>query len=245
MLVDYAASKKEAAEFKELYNLALEDVAEAESRASVAEGEESSQREQSEALLKRLLEEQRAGFDVCLVSRIARPRCALLCDTFAPCFAPCFALCFALCFARESALCHTLSDAARARLALPPLQEERAQLKEQLEAKTEQQEKEARIETLRKAAGRRIQNQAITRGFVAWTELWEAKIYALGTLRRIAGKLSVKGVAAAYDVWLRRYVLPTVAARCSAAAALAPSAGCGRLYSLPCSHSWARAPRRS
>jgi len=154
MLVDYAASKKEAAEFKELYNLALEDVAEAESRASVAEGEESSQREQSEALLKRLLEEQRAGFD-----------------------------------------------------------EERAQLKEQLEAKTEQQEKEARIETLRKAAGRRIQNQAITRGFVAWTELWEAKIYALGTLRRIAGKLSVKGVAAAYDVWLRRYKATLVAQR--------------------------------
>jgi len=83
--------------------------------------------------------------------------------------------------------------------------EETANLKEELRAKTEAQEKEARVEVLRKVATRRLANHAISAGWSSWVELWEAKVYAHQTLSRIGGKLQVRGVASAFTVWAHRW----------------------------------------
>ena len=50
------------------------------------------------------------------------------------------------------------------------------------------QAKEERVELLKRQIGRRILNQGLMRGFTAWTELWEAKSYAMGRLQECGAK---------------------------------------------------------
>jgi len=69
-------------------------------------------------------------------------------------------------------------------------------------AAAEAADKEARVELLRRQIGRRILNQAATRGWTAWHEFYVAKASAMRTLRRVAAKLKRPEVAYAFDVWL-------------------------------------------
>jgi hypothetical protein len=46
-----------------------------------------------------------------------------------------------------------------------------------------EQEKEARVELLRRQVGRRMLHQGLANGWSAWHELWSAKTYAMGRLR--------------------------------------------------------------
>ena len=56
-------------------------------------------------------------------------------------------------------------------------------------ARREEQEKLKRVELLRRQIVRRIMNQGTRRGWQAWHEMWQAKSYALGRLRQVAGRL--------------------------------------------------------
>lgn len=53
----------------------------------------------------------------------------------------------------------------------------------------EQQEKEERIELLRRQVGRRLLHQAITRGWTAWYEMWAARASAMQRLSSVAKRL--------------------------------------------------------
>lgn len=52
-----------------------------------------------------------------------------------------------------------------------------------------EQEKQERIELLRRQIARRIMNQGYIRGWTAWHEMWSAKNYALGRLRQCASRM--------------------------------------------------------
>ena len=74
----------------------------------------------------------------------------------------------------------------------------------EIAALREQEEKEGRIDLLRRQIGRRLLYSGLTRGWSAWTELWEAKRHAYGTLQRCSNKLnsSTAGVAHAFEGWV-------------------------------------------
>ena len=69
------------------------------------------------------------------------------------------------------------------------------------QALVEQQEKEMRVEMLRRQIARRIMNSGISRGWTAWLELWEAKTYAMQRLREVGGRLRTPELAAAFGNW--------------------------------------------
>ena len=62
-------------------------------------------------------------------------------------------------------------------------------------------EKEQRIEMMRRQALRRMANRDLNAGFAAWTEMWEARCYALGKLRQVANKLKAPEVTNAFNLW--------------------------------------------
>lgn len=99
----------------------------------------------------------------------------------------------------EDMLKKTLKDQRRA------FDAEMQELQEQLDAKTEAQQREARIEVLRKAAMRRMLYAAVSRGWDAWIELSEARRDALATLRQLGSRIGVRGVGSAFTLWSRAY----------------------------------------
>ena len=80
-----------------------------------------------------------------------------------------------------------------------------ADLTRQLDVKTAAQEKEARIEVLRKVAMRRMLFAAINRGWEAWRELTEARHEAMNALRTLGSKVGAKNLGAAFTLWTRNW----------------------------------------
>jgi hypothetical protein len=76
---------------------------------------------------------------------------------------------------------------------------------EEMATLREAEEKEARIELLRRQIGRRIKNQGLAFGWSAWVELWEAKTYALKALRDVANRLRKPGIAQAFSNWVHTW----------------------------------------
>ena len=72
---------------------------------------------------------------------------------------------------------------------------------EELAALQGEKAKADRIELLRRQVGRRIMNAGLSRGWTAWIELWEAKTYAMQTLRAVGNKLRSPEVADAFGAW--------------------------------------------
>jgi hypothetical protein len=75
------------------------------------------------------------------------------------------------------------------RQALERLRIELAGTEEEKAALEAGKAREERIELLRRQMVRKLKNLDISRGFGAWHEMWEAKTYALGVMRRAAGKV--------------------------------------------------------
>jgi hypothetical protein len=96
-----------------------------------------------------------------------------------------------------------LSAAAAERLvALDRLRIELAGTAEERLALEESRAKEERIDLLRVKSGKRLMNAGILRGWTAWQEMWESKTYALGKLRRVAGRLLMREQSVAFATWV-------------------------------------------
>jgi hypothetical protein len=65
-----------------------------------------------------------------------------------------------------------------------------------------EQEKEARIELLRRQVARRMLNAGVANAWSAWFDLWSAKTYAMNRLREVAAKLRSPELSTAFDVWV-------------------------------------------
>lgn len=72
---------------------------------------------------------------------------------------------------------------------------------EQIAALREAEEKEARVELLKRQIGRRMLYGGLARGWAAWHELWEAKTSAMAKLQSCGNKLSKPEIAGAFDFW--------------------------------------------
>ena len=72
---------------------------------------------------------------------------------------------------------------------------------EEVLAMRETREKEAHVEMLRRQSVRRMLNAGVANGFIAWTELWEAKSYAMGRLREVGNKLRSPELSQAFGSW--------------------------------------------
>ena len=102
----------------------------------------------------------------------------------------------------------------KAQAQLTEVEAEATQLREKLSALTQgsaeaerakeeqlAQEKEARIELLRRQMLRRIMNRDLSMGWVAWHDRWAAKVYSLNKLREVANKLRSPQLAFAFERW--------------------------------------------
>jgi hypothetical protein len=83
---------------------------------------------------------------------------------------------------RLAALAAERDDAADAMATL------RATLEAQLAARSKD-DKEARVELLRKQSMRRLMNKGLVRGWLAWSALYKARSYAINRLRQVASHL--------------------------------------------------------
>ena len=64
-----------------------------------------------------------------------------------------------------------------------------------------EQEKEARVELLRRQSMRRVMSQGLANGYRAWVEFWEAKTYAMGRLRVVGNHLRSPELSHAFMFW--------------------------------------------
>jgi len=64
-----------------------------------------------------------------------------------------------------------------------------------------QEEREARVELLRRQITRRILNRSISLAWTAWLEMWEARNYATARLREARNKLSEPELTVAFSYW--------------------------------------------
>ena len=62
-------------------------------------------------------------------------------------------------------------------------------------------EREKRIELLKRQVVRRIGSRSLALGFTAWVEMWEARAFAMDSLRRVANTMRAPEVAFAFGVW--------------------------------------------
>jgi len=145
-LLSAAAAKKELGEMQGRLHEAADEVDDCRRRADLAESEMVKHRAGAEALLKRLLEEQRREFD-----------------------------------------------------------KEAGELKAQLNAKTEAEKREARIEVLRKHAMRKMLHAGLCSGWGAWVELRESRLNARATLRSLGSRVGAKSLSAAFLTWTRAH----------------------------------------
>jgi len=63
------------------------------------------------------------------------------------------------------------------------------------------QEREERLALMHKQSARRLMNAGLLNAWCAWTELWEAKVYALRRLREAANRLTTPELADAFATW--------------------------------------------
>ena len=64
------------------------------------------------------------------------------------------------------------------------------------------QEREARVELMRRQLVRRIMHRDIASGWEAWYELWAAKTYAMSRLREVANRLHSPELSIAFACWV-------------------------------------------
>ena len=68
-----------------------------------------------------------------------------------------------------------------------------------------EQEKEARVELMRRQVARRMLFQGLANGWAAWFELYSAKTYAMNRLKEAANRLRKPDVAGAFAIWVRQW----------------------------------------
>ena len=68
-------------------------------------------------------------------------------------------------------------------------EDETVSIKRQLTEKNAREARQERLEMLRRMIGRRMMNQDLHRGYTAWLQMWEAKVYAMNRLRQVASRL--------------------------------------------------------
>ena len=71
----------------------------------------------------------------------------------------------------------------------------------EIAALREEEEKEARIELLRRQVGRRLFYRDLARGWTAWAELWHARTDAMARLKHCGNKLRAPELANAFNFW--------------------------------------------
>ena len=72
---------------------------------------------------------------------------------------------------------------------------------EEVAAVKEAQERDARVELMRRQIARRIANAEITRGWSAWFDFWSAKNYAMSRLREVGNRLHKPNLSGAFLHW--------------------------------------------
>ena len=72
-----------------------------------------------------------------------------------------------------------------------------------VEAEAAERERGERVELLRRQITRRIMNRGIAMGFTAWTEMWQAKTYAMQRLRECGNRLKAPELSLAFTFWVR------------------------------------------
>lgn len=65
----------------------------------------------------------------------------------------------------------------------------------------EQKEKEARVELLKRQMGRRMLSKDLSKGWQAWVDLWNARRFALMTLRHAANLLRAPQLSTGFRAW--------------------------------------------
>ena len=65
----------------------------------------------------------------------------------------------------------------------------------------EAQEREQRVELLRRQVTRRIMNADLANGWRAWYDYWSAKSYSMGRLREVANRFATPALASAFEFW--------------------------------------------
>lgn len=71
----------------------------------------------------------------------------------------------------------------------------------QLAARKDVQDRDARVEMLRRQIARRMLHQGLANGWAAWLELWRAKTYAMSELRRVGTRFQKPRLALAFGFW--------------------------------------------
>ena len=69
--------------------------------------------------------------------------------------------------------------------------------------KTVAEERQARVELLRRQVARRMMSAGLSRGWQAWLEMYDARTYALSRLQQAAAFLSKPELAASFSLWMR------------------------------------------
>ena len=82
-------------------------------------------------------------------------------------------------------------------------EKETAEMRAALSAKTAAEEREARIELMKKQASRRIMYGGIAKCFLSWVEMREAKREAERKVNELSSRLGVRGVGGAFKRWER------------------------------------------
>ena len=86
-------------------------------------------------------------------------------------------------------------------LALEQLRHELSGTAAEQAARHVAKERDERIELLRRQSMRRMLNQDLSAGLMAWVELWSAKVYAMAKLRKVANRLRAPALSAAFSQW--------------------------------------------
>ena len=85
-------------------------------------------------------------------------------------------------------------------------------------AERERKQREERVDFLRRQSVRRMMSQDLAGGFAAWTELWEARVYAKSRLLEVANQLRKPELSSAFGFWRDDAHTVRVAARIDAEA---------------------------
>jgi len=80
---------------------------------------------------------------------------------------------------------------------------ETAGLREALATRTEDEQREMRMEHLRKTASRRLLYAGLQRGWEAWEEYAEGRLYSQAVLKQVGSRMQIRGVAGAFTAWSR------------------------------------------
>lgn len=76
----------------------------------------------------------------------------------------------------------------------------------ELAAKVEERARAERVELLRRQSARRLQNRNLSRGWTAWQEAYEARVWALRKLKESAAHFWKPELARAWYVWLHMWL---------------------------------------